>query len=62
MRLWVCMPISTTYIHTAPEHLWSALTTPETSRHFFDFADFLTVDAAWKPGGQIVYRSDAGEV
>ncbi len=47
----------TTYIHTTPERLWDALTTPEQTVRYFDFMEgFMAVESTWVPGSPVTYR------
>ncbi|MBA2362104.1 MAG: SRPBCC domain-containing protein [Chloroflexia bacterium] len=51
----------TAYMHTTPERLWDALTTPEQTVRYFDFMEgFMAVDSSWTPGSPVTYR--VGEV
>lgn len=54
--------VDKTYVEGAPDELWQALTTPDTTRSYFDFmAGFLAVESTWQPGAPVVYRTRAGE-
>ena len=54
--------VYTTFIRAAPARVWSALTTPATTRLYFDFiAGFLDVESGWTPGSPLVYRTRDGE-
>ena len=50
------------FIRAAPARVWSALTTPATTRLYFDFiAGFLAFESAWTRGSPLVYRTRDGE-
>jgi len=52
----------TTYIHTTPDRLWAALTTPALTRRYVDLVEgFMAVDSTWEPGAPIAYRTDDGQ-
>ncbi len=52
-----------TYIHSSPERLWEALTTPDLTRRYFDFMEgFMAVESEWAQGSPVVYRTQDGEV
>ncbi len=52
----------TTYIHTTAADLWTALTTPDATRRYFDFMEgFMAVDSAWLPGAPITYRAQGAK-
>ena len=50
-----------TYIHAPPEQVWAALTTPASTRLYFDFIEgFLAVESDWMPGSPVVWRTPDG--
>ena len=50
-----------TYIHATPEQVWAALTTPASTRFYFDFIEgFLSVESDWRAGSPVRWRTADG--
>ncbi len=53
----------TVYIHSTPYQLWTALTTPDRIRLYFDFVQgWMAVESSWMPGSPVAYRTSDGQV